>query len=408
MSRGACSVGAPGVAARALSLAATALTLAACPAGSPAPGPGPEGAARPVPSGAVVTLALGDRPLGIAAAGSHLYCALEGASALVVLDEATHQEVDRLALKGPGGFVRTMPDRRQVLVLDTGSGELLVLDAGVHPPPGPGATPPPARGQLLHRLAVGAGAGRLALGDDNQSARVTTAGQARAVRFTFQADRTLAPTRAELAWGAPADPALPAPIDLKGGLVLAPGGASGEVQTIGPDADVRQALGSLGALGPLALGLSAAEPKVALLGDVGRQELVLAALPTGDRTVIGEVAAGLTAIVVDSNRRWAFLAQPTSPALGVVDYEARALLTRLPLRHAPATVALAPPVPGEVWAVGDDGALSVIDCTGALPVVKATAQVGKGPHHITFWGTRGYVANQADGTLSVVDRVALR
>ncbi len=389
-------------------LSAAALALAACPAaphGAQAGQPEPSAAG----AGPVVTVALGDRPLGIAAAGGHLYCALEGTGTLAILDVATHQEVGRLALSaGTGGFVRTMLDRRQVLVLDAGAGQLLMLDAGVHSQPSPGAASPPARGEVLHRLTVGTGEGRLALGDDNQSALVTTGSQDKAVLFAFQTDRGIRPSRTEIPLGTGQHPARPHPIDLKGGLVLAPSGASGEVQTIQLDSGARSALGSLGAIGSLALGTVEGKPQVALLGDVAKKELVLADLAKGSRTVLGSLEGDLVDIVVDPDKHWAFLAQTGSRELVVVDYAARTLLTRLQLAHAPASVALAPPVPGEVWAAGDDGALSVIDCTGALPLVKTTLQVGKGAHRMTFWGTRGYITNQDDGTMSVVDRIVIR
>ena len=43
-----------------------------------------------------------------------------------------------------------------------------------------------------------------------------------------------------------------------------------------------------------------------------------------------------------------------------------------------------------------------------MPRVKATLPLGKGAHHMTFWGTRGYVTNGADGTVTAIDRTAFR
>jgi hypothetical protein len=92
----------------------------------------------------------------------------------------------------------------------------------------------------------------------------------------------------------------------------------------------------------------------------------------------------------------------------VVDYRAQALIAKLPVAHHPMTIALAPPVEGEIWVGGEDGNLTVLTAKTNDVTVKATLPIGKGDHRMTFWGTKGYISNQADGTLTTIERVNFR
>jgi YVTN family beta-propeller protein len=108
----------------------------------------------------------------------------------------------------------------------------------------------------------------------------------------------------------------------------------------------------------------------------------------------------------DNGRVW--LAMYDSDEVAVVDYRTMALIKRIPVAHHPVNVALAPPVEGEIWVAGEDGGLSVLTAKTNDITLKATLQVGKGDHRMTLWGTKGYVSNQADGTLSTIERINFR
>ncbi|MNY60906.1 hypothetical protein D3C86_1975220 [compost metagenome] len=73
---------------------------------------------------------------------------------------------------------------------------------------------------------------------------------------------------------------------------------------------------------------------------------------------------------------------------------------------APVTTA-APSGPNQIWVSNDSGAsVSVINADSLE--VMATIAVGQGHHKMAFAGTKAYVSNITDGTVSVIDRTQLK
>jgi DNA-binding beta-propeller fold protein YncE len=311
-------------------------------------------AATPGPT--ITTTQVGDKLLGVAAAGGYVYCGC--ANFVDLFDTATGQRGKRLDGEITVGPVRTFIDRREVLVQDEAKGELRVLDAA--------ATAPTLAtvGGFLQALPVGKGAGRLALGDDNQTVASSAGNDTKVVSFFFQSDnRAQAPARTEWEVGAPSADGQARPIDWKNSKLLTVDFASKGLKLFDKDNLKGKQLATLQAVGPVGIGTDVGKATivkgasegvatVAMAIDKGQDALVLVDLATNEVKTLTGLGKGLRQLLVDPDNGRAFVGAYDSDEVAVVDYRTKSLLTKLAVAHHPMTIALAPPVEGEIWVGG--------------------------------------------------------
>jgi DNA-binding beta-propeller fold protein YncE len=396
-----------------LTLAAATLlgaAIAGC-QGTSTPAP-----AAPTPGPTITTTPVGDKILGITAAGGNIYCACAGFVDLYSADSG--QRVKRIDLGGATSKVRAFIDRRHVLVQDETKGELRVLDpdvAGTNSS-GPSMVEP---GTLLQTIPVGKGAASLAFGDGNQVVASSAGTDDKVLSFFFTDDRAAAPKKTEWPVGSPAADGRARPLDWKDGRLLTVDFTSNALKLFSADAPAGKTLATLGQVGLVGLGTDVGKPTIvkgaseglattAVGVDAARDAMVLVDLATSKATTLTDLGKGARSMLMDPDNGRVWLAMYDSDEVAVVDYRAMALIKRIPVAHHPVNVALAPPVEGEIWVAGEDGGLSVLTAKTNDITLKATLQVGKGDHRMTFWGTKGYVSNQADGTLTTIERINFR
>lgn len=363
-------------------------------------------------AGPVSTQNVGQGLLGLAAAGGYLYC---GGTGFVDL----FNTVDVKRLKGldirnsANCLVRTFIDRRQVLVHDGSAGALSVIDAAAEDPK------PEKVGRVLQTLPVPLGAASLSLGEDNQTFAVAGGVSDTVVSFFFQENREIAPSRTDWKVGAPAPDHRARPIDWKNAKLLTIDFTSNELKLFDGEHLAGLKLTRLEQPGPVGIGTDLGKAVIkegssegvaiaALALDKGRDALVLSNLNGTDTKSFTDLGKGIGQLLLDPANSRAWVTFYDSDEVAAVDYRDKVVVGRIPVCHHPVAIALAPPVEGEVWVAGADGALTIINGSKARPDVKTTLNIGTGDHRMTFWGTKGYVSNAADGTLSIVDRVSIR
>jgi DNA-binding beta-propeller fold protein YncE len=348
---------------------------------------GPTTGPAAVPSAPLATrVAVGERPTDLAAAGGFVYVLAAGAKQVVVVNTDTGAVVRPLALPGlEPGDLRAFLDRSAIVVTDVAKREAVVLaPANDH--------------AVLQRVPTGGVPGALAFSEDNHGLLVGLAGGAGTL-LTFEDNRAKAPTSAPRGAAAAGDATPEA--DFKGGLALF-GGPDGFRLVDAAGATKRLADGA----GPVAIALADGAPVAALLGDTAGDRVYVADPKAGTATVIPDAGKGPRAIALDPTLGTAYVAMAGSNEVALVDYAAKTLLAKLPVGASPTWIAPAPPVVNEIWVGSEDGTVTVID--GKARKVKGTVPVGAGAHRFTFWGTKGYVSNAGDGSITIVDRTQLR
>lgn len=347
-----------------------------------------------VGASAVRQVKVGDRPVGVAASGGFIYTANEGAKTLSVIDVLTEAVVHEVKIaECTPGFVRASLDRRHVLILDTARGELIVLD-------------PSKQHAVLQTVPLGKGPDRLVVADDNNSVLVTFTGENKVLRLVFPLNRALVPVRQEFALDAPGEAqGRRRQIDSHGtwGVVSSPG--QDQIHLLDLAQGTLVPLLGVQRAGPVGIGSTNGVADTVIVGSVVSNSITLIDLATlAEKTLTG-VGLGPAEIVTDMELGRAYVTMADSNEVAIVDYRAKTLVGKLAVGRHPSAVVMAPPKPYEVWVASEDG-ISVID--GQAARIYGQVPVGRGKHAMTFWGTRGYVSNEDDATVSIIDRTLLR
>lgn len=352
------------------------------------------------------TVAVGKNPQGLAAAGGYVYCANHDDGTISVIDPKTDTVVKTLPVEnGAPGYVRAFPDGKQVLVADTKNGRVLVFD-------------PAQDHKLLQSVDVGAGPDRIVIdANDDRSAYVGLTGEPRLVRLTFALDRAKPPASKSYQVGNVAGAGQTArPIAYDSGVVLVPNSLDNNVTLVNVDTGMVAALSDGIQPGPVAIGVSMGLPKAAVVGNVASNTITVFDLVSGGKYPLTGVGLSPADAVADTEQGLAFVSMASSNEVAVIDYVRPHLTMRIPVGDRPVRLAIAPDLAPaayrvahvgagshELW-VGNDGGDSVTVIDGTTLHPRATVAVGKGHHVMAFLGDKAYVANAADGTVSVVDR----
>jgi YVTN family beta-propeller protein len=364
-------------------------------------------------------ITVGASPHGMALAGGYVYNANQGAASISVIDPATDAVIKEVAVpNGSPGYTKAFHDGKHVLVIDSKQGNLLVLD--------------PAKDHaIVQTIAVGKGPDKIAIDEDDKSVLVSLTDESKAILFTFDADRAKAPARQELAVGsvAPAQFKHRA-IAFMHGWAVVPNSGENNTHLLNPGASTVASAGTPAQTvtggntpGPVGIGTVSDQAVVALVGNVASNTITLFNLPTFEATTLSNVGLSPNDVIVDAQLKRAFVTMAGSNELTAIDYVGKAVVGRAPTGKRPVHIAMAPVMPQtarysvqndsraqlshEIWVGNDDGeSVTVVD--GETMRVKATVMTGKGHHIIAFAGTKAYVSNLTDNTVSVIDRTAIK
>ena len=355
---------------------------------------------------------VGKGPHGMWAAGGFIYNSDTGENRLSVIDTKTDAVVASVPFPdGTPGYVTAFHDGKHVLVTDTKKGNLLVID--------------PAQGhKILQTVAVGGGVDKIVVDDDDEQVLVTLTNEAKAVLFTFEHDRALAPTRKDFAVGTVAGGEFKhRDAALDEGWIVNPNSGDNHVSLINLTTGAIQNVMGGNNPGPVGIGTTGETAVAAIVGNAASNTITFFELPGGTPTTLSSVGLSPTAMVVDTQLRRAYLTMSGSNELTVVDYVAKTIVGKVAVGKRPVHVYMAPvmpdaakptlldhpeePVSHELWVGNDDGAsVTVID--GETLRVKATVATDNGHHKMGFWGTKAYVSNLIATNVSVIDRTAIK
>jgi DNA-binding beta-propeller fold protein YncE len=382
-------------------------SLAACqnPSSNPATG------ASPAPTlQAVKTIPVGKSPHGMWAAEGFVYNSNTGAATLSVIDTRTDTVIKDIPFPdGKPGYVKAFQDGKHIMVTDTVKGQLLVFD-------------PAKDHQILQTIALGAGPDKIVVDhDDANTIFVSLTGEPKVIQLTFEADRAKPPARKDLAVGTVAGEGNKhRALGYDHGRLVVPNSGENNVNLIDIATGKVDTVSDGNGPGPVAVGVVLGAAKVAIVGNAASNTITLYDMIEGGKTTLSE--AGMlspTDIGVDEENKVAFVTMAGSNDVAVVDYVGKRLVKRLPAGNRPVHIYAAPDLPPAQYEVqhgagtheffvGNDSGDTVTVIDGTALTVRATVAIGKGHHKMAFWGTKAYVSNIADGTVSVIDRTQIK
>lgn len=363
---------------------------------------------------ALKQIAVGKTPHGMTAASGFVYNSNQGSASISVIDPATDTVVKEIPVAdGTPGYTKAFHDGKHVLTLDRKNGNLLVID-------------PAKEHQVIQTIAVGQGPDRIIIDEDDKNVMVALTDESKLIQLTFEGDRAKAPARKELAVGsvAPAQ-SKHRSIDFKQGWTVSPNSGENNVSLLNLVAGTTQTVTAGNSPGPVGIGTDSDQAVAAMVGNVASNTLTLFALPSFEATTLSDVGLSPTEMTFDSQLGRAYVTMAGSNDVAVVDYKAKKLVGRVPVGRRPVHIFMAPPMPTsgkyaiarsgststqlsrEIWVGNDDGE-SVTIFDGDTLRVKATVMTGKGHHKMAFVGTKAYISNLIDGTVSVIDRTAIK
>ncbi|MNS36627.1 hypothetical protein D3C72_688210 [compost metagenome] len=398
-------------------LTAIAATVIGCQAQTQPSSQTPNGAQAQLVANAptlqpIKQITVGKVPHGMSAASGFVYNSNQGGGSISVIDPTTDTVVKEISVAdGTPGYTKAFHDGKHVLTLDRKNGTLLVID-------------PAKDHQVVQTIAVGQGPDRILIDEDDKTVMVALTDESKLVQLTFEADRTKSTVRKDLAVGSVAPAASKhRSIDFKHEWAVSPNSGENNVSLLNLVAGTTQTVMAGNSPGPVGIGTAAEQAAVALVGNVASNTISIFALPTYEQTTLSDVGLAPTEMTFDAQLRRAYVTMAGSNDVAVVDYMGKKLVGRVPAGKRPVHIFMAPPIPGtaayqvaadgtsvlshEIWVGNDDGG-SVTVFDGDTLRVKATLMTGNGHHKMAFVGTKAYVSNLIDGTVSVIDRTQIK
>lgn len=355
------------------------------------------------------TIPVGAAPHGMWAAAGFVYNSSVGVSKLVVIDTTTDAIVKEIPFTdGKPGYVKAFHDGKHVLVTDTLKGQLLVID-------------PAQDHKVLQTIALGSDPDKIVVDPvDNKTVFVSLTGEPKVIQLTFGTDRAQPPARKDLAVGSVAGEGKKhRAIAYAHGRLVVPNSAENNVNLIDVATGEVQTVSDGNGPGPVALGVALGAAKTAIVGNQASNTISLYDIVNGGKTTLTDVGLTPTDMAVDEENGLAFVTMAGSNDVAIVDYLRKKLSLRVPVGNRPVHIYAAPDLPPAQYGllhgagahhiyVGNDSDTTVSVIDGFAGKVIATVAVGKGHHKMAFWGTKAYISNITDGTISVIDRTALK
>ncbi|MFN3428436.1 MAG: YncE family protein [Candidatus Sericytochromatia bacterium] len=358
---------------------------------------------------AIKAIPVGAAPHGMWAAEGFIYNSSTGAGKLVVIDTRTDTVVKEIPFPdGKPGYVKAFHDGKHVMVTDTAKGQLLVID-------------PAKDHQVLQTIALGAGPDKIAVDhDDNKTVFVTLTGEPKVIQLTFDADRSKPPVRKDFAVGTVAGEGTKhRAIAYDHGRLVTPNSGENNVSLIDVATGKIDTVSDGNNPGPVAIGTVLGAAKFALVGNAASNTLTIYDMIEGGKTTLSDAGLSPTDIAYDEESRLAYVTMAGSNEVAVVDFTGKRVAKKIPVGNRPVHIYAAPDLPPAQYGVlhgsgshqffvGNDSGDTVTVIDGNTVSAVATVAVGKGHHKMAFWGTKAYISNISDGTVSVIDRTPIK
>lgn len=414
----------PFVAAAMLSACQATATGVVTPGGSAAPSAAPSTASSAVPSAVpteraltvpegaaavrpLVTVPVVAHPATIAVANGYVYVGCADTGTIHVLDAATDKVVkELLSTEGHSTTLGAFDDDAHVFALDGGKNTARVIDA--------------KNGHaVVQTVALPGSPSYGVVSPDFAGAMVVMGTAAVSALITYDAaDFAKGPTIKDFAVK-PGDTRRSVGYDHDWAVV--PNG-DGSLALIDTKTGASTALVGAPSLGDVHMGVWGGVARQAIVAERRTDAVSLYAVPSGERTTITGLGKDIADLQGEENLRRAYVAMSGSNNLAVIDYDKKRLFGKVDTGRNPTSVAITEQLvaqasfrlkheedgnPREVW-VGNqnDDTMTVVDANTLR--VMAVVQVGKGPHHAQFVGPKAYIANEGDGTVTVVDRTPIK
>ncbi|HEY9856253.1 MAG TPA: hypothetical protein V6D05_10975 [Stenomitos sp.] len=415
-----------------------ALALAGCPAPGTTPGQGTN--SQPLPGSNVQNgidlmkltekahIAVGAGPHGLAFAGGYVVNDSPKAGTIAIIDPATEQVVQTLTPDSAPGvnaavapsYTKATHDGNFAVHLDGGAEGAAIKNTVMR-------VVNPATKAVVQTINLGKAPGSKFVWGDDHRAYVTAGADVadNIVLVDFGSDFTATPSTHSLSvdrTGATTFTAgFPA---VKNNFLAVPNGPDNSVSFVALDPATGLASGSVTSLtygnnpGPVDIATYGGK-NFLIYGNKNSNTAVVYNLGSKSLVNILNVGSAPTDLALRSDGRYAYMTCKGSGEVAVIDVSSGALVSLLKVGRGlgdqtpnPVHIYAPPAASGaneQIW-VGGDGDASVTVIDAVLNKVIAVVQVGVGHHKMAFTadGTKAFVSNITDNTVSVVDRTVIK
>ncbi len=392
-----------------LSLLLLSSTLIACqaPMGTESPQSPGTGTATPTAT-AIKTLTVGKSPHGISANTDFVYNSNTADKTISVVDSRSDTVVKTLSVEGAPGYSKASHDGKFVLTLsknEDGSSHLHIFEPGQDH-------------RLVRSLAVGQGADKIQISDDDQHVYVSLTGEAGIAHYAFAQGLGEAPAERALIAAGPgsADGKGHRSVDAKMGWLLTPNPGDNSSSLISPEGN-SQTLRDGNNPAPVALGLWNGALNKAIVGNSASHTVSLFTPGSDSPVTLSDIGQSPTDIVTVPELGRAYVTMAGSNHVAVIDYVNGKVLGTVKTQQRPVHIYAAPAKSAmtvqheghdhseitEIW-VGNDAGASVTVFDAQTLEVLAHHPTGVGHHKMAFSQNKAYISNITDGTLTVIAR----
>lgn len=330
-------------------------------------------------------------PHGIAYVNGRTYVCNVGSNVLTVIDAATGaKEADLTVQQGPT-YAAASHDGERVLVANSASGSLSLVDAAQ---------------AVTHVEGVGLKPDKVHATSDGRYAYVTLVGEHAIAKIDLQATP---PAITRIAVGAAEGHRSLIVLD---DMAIAPDSAGNTVQLIDRATDAATAV-TVGTK-PNALAVASFTDdslrRLLVVGNKGSNTASLIDLAT--KGVIKTLDVGIAPSDAVAVGKHVYLTNSGSNTVSVIDTQAQAIVATVPVGRKPVHAFVAPSGGGgpasQVW-IGNDGESFVSILDAASHGVYATVECQAGHHKMAFTpdGKKAFITNIASNSVTVIDRMTL-
>jgi YVTN family beta-propeller protein len=344
------------------------------------------------------TIKVGNTPHGMWAANGFVYNANNGDGTISVIDTAKDEVVKTLALQnGTSNYIKAFHDQKNILAVDEKQGKLLVYD-------------PAADHKLIQTIDIGEGPDKIVISDDDKMVFVSLTEEDKVVGLTFAADRSKAPEKKEYQAGSMVKDSEHRSLTFADGWLLTPNTADNDVSLINTASGAEKRLSDGNVPATVEIGTDNGKATVAVVGNTASNTVTIFDLNSDSKRTLTDVGLSPTDSAKYEKMNRVFITMAGSNEVTVIDYANKIVLNRIRTGDRPVHIYSVPDLAGtgtEMW-IGNDGndSVTVIDARSFR--VKANVKAGKGHHKMAFSGSKAYVSNITDGTVSVIDRTKIQ
>lgn len=384
-------------------LLAALVLVGACQAPQTPQTPATTSSASPAPLTLAKAIPVGKSPHGMAAAAGFVYNSNSAENTVAVIESKSDTVVKTLTLaEGKPSYIKASHDGKYLLVINPSAGKLHVFA-------------PAQNHALVQTIDVGKGPDRIQFSSDDRKAWVSLTGEDAITELNFAQGLDKAPSLRKLPTGKnnPKDEHRM----LAQGLswLAVPDSVDNDITAI--NTITGDSLRIQAGNEPTVVGVGSWDNQdhMLIIGNKASNTVTLYSLDTRTAVTLQDVGQTPTDIAVLPELGRALITMAGSNEVAVIDYRQQKLLAKIPVGKRPVHIYTAPAplqiqhddghVAGgdEIWVSNDSGdSVTLIDAAEAK--VKTSLAVGKGHHKMAFWGSKAYVSNISDNTVSMIDR----